>query len=264
VGKLEMDQNYSIKSLHRAIQVLKSFSAERMSMSLTELHKLTKISKPALQRILTTLVYEGFLIKENNTKNYRIGLEVYFLGHLVQKDSSILTIGMPVLEKIRDKTGELVTLNTIYKNERFCIGDCQSKQQLTTVSFVGQRAPLYSGASGKILLAFLSESEIRDYLSEIKLEKITSNTVTDKEKIKEELIKIRKQGYAISYGERLKGVFGVSTPIFNPFNEVIAAISIVIPTARREEFTDEELIRIMKEGAQEITDLLGRREIPNR
>ena len=255
----QLDKNYSIKSLHKAIEILKSFSIERSSLTLTELHELTGISKPALQRMLTTLVYEGFLQKDEKTKRYHLGLQLYFLGTLVQKESNILNAAIPFMEKIRDETGEAVTLNMIYQNKRRCVGSCESKQALSALTLVGHESPLYAGASAKILLAYLSEQEIDEYLLQIQLEKITPETIIDKEKLKQELREIKSQGYAISYGERVKGTFSLSAPIFYPSNQVAAGISIIIPTARIEEFKIEELISLILKRTKEMSERLNNR-----
>jgi IclR family KDG regulon transcriptional repressor len=260
----QLDKKYSIKSLHKAVEILKSFSIESSSLTLTELHELTGISKPGLQRILTTLVFEGFLQKDEKSKRYHLGLELYFLGTLVKKESNILNAALPVMEKIRDETGEAVTLNTIYENKRRCIGSCESRKTLSALTLVGHDSPLYAGASAKILLAYLSEHEINEYINLIELEKITPKTITDKQKLKEELSKINSQGYAISLGERVKGTFSLSAPIFYPSNQVAAGVSIVIPTARIEEFDLEELILLLLTRSREIAESINHRELVSR
>lgn len=253
----QMDKNYSIKSLHRAIEILKSFTFEKSSYTLTELHEITGISKPALQRILTTFVYEGFLQKDEKSKRYHLGLELYFLGTLVQKESNILNAALPIMEQIRDETGEAVTLNTIYQNKRRCIGSCESKQILSALTLVGHESPLYAGASAKILLAHLPEQEINNYVNQVELEQITSKTITNKEELKLELQRIKSQGYAISYGERVKGTFSLSAPIFYPSKHVAAGISIVIPTARIEEFEIKKLIELLLSRTKELYDSIA-------
>ncbi|WP_238457919.1 IclR family transcriptional regulator [Alkalihalobacterium alkalinitrilicum] len=256
----EMDKNYSMKSIHRTIKILKSFTFERQSLSMTELHEITEITKPSLQRILATLVYEGFLQKDESTKKYKLGMELYFLGNLVQKDSTLLNTALPVMQRLRDETGESVTLNVIYNNKRKCIGYCESRHELTTLTFIGHDSPLHAGASAKVLLAHMAKNEVESYFSSNSFQKFNEKTIVDKELLFEELRSIQEKGYAISYGERVKGAFSISVPITNSMNQVMAGLSIVVPLPRVEEFEVDDLITLLKQGAQEISTLLGNRD----
>jgi IclR family transcriptional regulator, KDG regulon repressor len=246
-------KNYSMQTIHRTIQILRAFSTENKMLTLTDLHNRTGLSKPSLQRILSTLVFEGLLNKNEETKKYQLGLELLFLGSLVEKNSSLLSIANPVMEKIQEKTGESVSLNVIEENKRRCIGYVKSKYELQTLTFVGQESPLYAGASAKVLLAFLSEEEIEKYVRRTNLEKLTEGTIYSRDTLLTEINNIREHGYAISSGERVKGAASISAPIFNPFNEILAGLSVAIPAARFEEYDEKMLIELIKEGADEIT-----------
>ena len=96
-------KNYSMQTLHRSIQILRSFSIENKMLTLTDLHNITGLSKSSLQRILSTLVFEGLLHKNEETKKYQLGLELFFLGNLVEKNSSLLSIAQPIMEEIQLK-----------------------------------------------------------------------------------------------------------------------------------------------------------------
>lgn len=255
-GKLDeqnFKKNYSMQTIHRAIQILRAFSIDNKMLTLTDFHNITGLSKSSLQRILSTLVFEGLLHKNEETKKYQLGLELLFLGSLVEKNSSLLSIAHPVMEDIQVKTGESVSLNVIEKNKRKCIGYLKSNFELQTLTYVGQESPLYAGASAKVLLAFCSDQELEKYIQETDLEKLTEETIIFKDSLFTELMKIRKQGYAISFGERLKGAVSISAPIFNPFHELIAGLSIVIPSPRFEGYDEKMLIELVKEGAAKIT-----------
>jgi IclR family transcriptional regulator, KDG regulon repressor len=258
---LEMDEinfkkNYSMQTLHRSIQILRAFSLENKTLTLTDLHNRTGLSKSSLQRILSTLVFEGLLHKNEETKKYQLGLELLFLGNLVEKNSSLLSIAQPIMEEIQLKTGESVSLNVVEDNKRKCIGYLKSKHELQTLTFVGQESPLYAGASAKVLLAFFSGVALEKFVEETDLEKLTEKTIVTKDSLFSEIMKIREQGFAISFGERLKGAVSISAPIFNPFNEILAGISLVIPSPRFEEYDEKMLIALLKEGANKITQAI--------
>ncbi|ASV69310.1 hypothetical protein CKF48_19545 [Cytobacillus kochii] len=246
-------KNYSMQTLHKALQILRSFSYEHKTLSLTELHKRTGLSKPSLQRLLSTLVYEGLLHKNEETKRYQLGLELLFLGHLVEKNSSFLNIAAPVMKEMWVKIEECISLNVIENEKRKCIDFIASSHQLQTMITVGQESPLYAGASAKILLAYFPADIQREYLAKIQFEPLSSTTIIDKDVLYEELQSIQQRGYAKSNGERVKGAISYSAPIFNPQNEILASISITIPSVRIDDYEEEELVETVIEGARIIT-----------
>ncbi|MBN6885513.1 IclR family transcriptional regulator, KDG regulon repressor [Cytobacillus horneckiae] len=249
-------KNYSMQTLHRAFQILRSFSVENKTLSLTELHTRTGLSKSSLQRLLNTMVFEGMLHKNDETKKYQLGLELLFLGNLVEKNTSLLSIALPVMEEIRVNTGENISLNVIENQKRKCIENLSSSYELQTMIYVGQESPLYAGASAKVLLAFYPMQSQKEYIDRTSLDQLAENTIVNKIKLHDELVAIREQGYAFSNGERVKGAVSISAPIFNPFNEILASISITIPSPRYEEYDEQTLVRLLTNGGLAITNKL--------
>jgi IclR family KDG regulon transcriptional repressor len=85
---------------------------------------------------------------------------------------------------------------------------------------------------------------------------MTESTITDKEKLKEELYNIKEKGYAISFGERVSGVCSISAPILNRWDEVIAGISISAPLVRVNDSIIDDFISSIKEVANQISNKL--------
>jgi len=228
----EMTTDNSMQTISRTIQILQSFSLDESELSLADLHQKLGLSKSSLQRILNTLVTFGFLEKDNKKKTYKLGMELYYLGNLVEKHSHLITTVKPYLKQLRDELGENVYLNIVENNERKCIAFEEAKQLLMTITHIGQTSPLYAGASAKVFLAYFDSGKLKDYFDSIDLEEITDKTIIEKSQLLDELATIRDNGYAISFGERVPGVCSVSTPLFNRYNEVIASVSISAPMVR--------------------------------
>ncbi len=257
MNKENFEKNYSMQTVHRAVQILRAFSRHHKRLTLTELHSLTGIGKSSLQRLLSTLTMEGLLQKSDQDKRYQLGIDFIFFAELVEKNSSLLSIAQPVMERIYSATTESVSLSVIENKERKCIHNIESKHELNALTFVGQTSPLYAGASAKVLLAHFNQDELENYLNDVSLEVITENTISTKEAIVEDLNKIRKGGFAASHGERVKGASSISAPIFDPFSNIFAALTIIIPSARADDYNFEDLTDKIVNGAKEITDKLG-------
>jgi len=235
-----------MQTIDRTMQILKSFSTEEKELSLADLHHKLKLSKSSLQRILNTLIHHGVIEKDDKKKTYQLGIELLFLGQLVEKNSHLLSISKPHMEKLRDEFGESVSLNIINKNKRQCIGYVSGGHELTTITYVGQTSPLYAGASAKLLMAYLPTDELTELLNDIEFMQITDKTIMNREKLIQELSRVHRDGYAISYGERVKGAFSLCAPIRNRFNEVIAGVTLMIPDVRVAEKKIDQYIEHVK------------------
>lgn len=248
------EKNYTMSSLHKAVKVLKAFTKEEPSLSLTELSKKTGISISSLQRFASTFVYEGFLHKDERTKRYQLGHSLLYLGNLVKQESSLITVADPILKKLNSEIGESVSMSIIDGLERRCILNYDSTYPLSTKMYVGDTSPLYAGASSKTLLAFMPNVE--DYLENISLEPITDQTVLSKEQLKQDLQQIQSQRYAKSNSERVRGACSVTAPILNASHQIIASVTIVIPEVRYNDYDEQHLINSIKQVAQEIENHL--------
>ncbi|MFJ8458663.1 MULTISPECIES: IclR family transcriptional regulator [Lysinibacillus] len=248
------EKNYTMSSLHKAIKVLKAFSKDEPSLSLTELSKKTGISISSLQRFVSTFVYEGFLHKDERTKRYQLGHSLLYLGNLVKEESSLIIVAEPILKKLNEEIGESVSMNIIDGLERRCILNYDSTYPLSTKMFVGDTSPLYAGASSKILLAFMPN--VDEYVENISLEPITDHTILLKEQLLKELQHIRLQRFAKSNSERVRGACSLSVPILNASNQIIASVSLVIPEVRYSDYDENLLIETIQSVALQIEEQL--------
>lgn len=204
-------------------------------------------------------MYEGLLIRNEHDKKYELGLEFVVFSEIVRENSNLLLAAEPVMQKFNDKTTESITLNIIENHQRKCISSLDSKHELTTLSYVGHQSPLYAGASAKVLLAYFPEEKLVNYLKQVDIQELTDSTITDLEQLRNELRKIRENGYAFSQGERVKGAVSISAPIFDSLSNVIALISVTIPSVRFRDYNFETLVNETIVAAKEITDKLAHR-----
>lgn len=244
------EKNYTMSSLHKAINVLKAFTKDEPSLSLTELSKKTGISISSLQRFVSTFVYEGFLHKDERTKRYQLGHSLLYLGNLVKQESSLIIVAEPLLKKLNEEMGESVSLNIIDGLERRCILNYDSTYPLSTKMYVGDTSPLYAGASSKTLLAFMPNA--KEYIENISLSPITDQTILSKDQLMEELQQIRSQRFSKSNGERVRGACSVTAPILNASHQIIASVTIVIPEVRYNDYDEQQLIETIQQVASEI------------
>ncbi|MEW5898233.1 MAG: IclR family transcriptional regulator, partial [Bacillota bacterium] len=171
----------TIGAVEKALTILNQFSKERPEWSLAGLSKELNISKPTVFRLLNTLEKYGYVQKNKTTNRYHLGMRLFDLGSVVMSQIEVRSAALPVMREIRDKTNEAVHLNIISEGERVCVEFLDSSHPVKASVSIGQRAPLYVGASALVLLAFQKEQEREKIIDSLKLRPVTDNTETNKQ-----------------------------------------------------------------------------------
>lgn len=250
----------TIQSIERALRVLEEFSARERELGVTELAKRLGLNKSTCFGILHTLQSNGYLEQNPDTGKYCLGLKLFELGQTYEAGLELRNIAKPYLENLSEKTKETVHLVVRNGMDAVYIEKVEGPSAINIISQVGKRVNLHCTGVGKSLLAFLPREQLERVLQHSKLKQFTEYTITDKEKLLDELERIREKGYSIDNEEIELGLRCVAAPLFNHRNEVIGAISIAGPTMRLTLGMIEELADLVKEAALQISQRLGYHE----
>ncbi len=246
-----------ITTLAKAMLILDCFSQENTELGVRETARLVGLSSSAAGRLMTSMRDLGLLVQNPRTRLYSMGTRVLAWAGTYLAASDIATTAHPFLQEIHQSTLETVSLYVLEGNERVCIERLDSPQSVRFVVRVGKRLPLYAGASGKVMLAFVPQHLCRQILKSTRLEKLTESTIVDAKEIENELRLIRQRGYAVSKGEWTPGATGIAAPIFDRSNELMGALNLSGPSQR---FTDEVIsqyaVQVCQVAAQ-ISKALG-------
>ncbi|WP_209124996.1 IclR family transcriptional regulator [Alkalihalobacillus sp. BA299] len=245
-----------IQSIIRAAEILELFlsSAE---LSIKEISQNTGLSKSTVHGIIKTLEYKGFLTQNPEDQKYKLGMKLFELGNSVSNNLNIGKIARPYIQELVEKLKETVHLVILDQSEVIYVEKVEGSHSLSMYSQIGKRAPIHCTGVGKAILAFRPEEEIDQLLSETTLTPFTDKTMTDKEKIKEHLKQVKRQGYAMDDEEIEIGLRCVAAPIFNHKGEAIASISCAAPITR---FNDELITNVIvhiKLAADAISRQMG-------
>lgn len=246
-----------IKSLVKALQVLKLFSPEKDVWSVQEIGDALDFHKSSVQRIVTTLEAEGFLQRIDADRGvYKLGLQIFLLGR-VAESLDLREIALPILQDLTDLTRETTHLCVAQENECLYIAKIDSPNSIQMVTKIGTRLPLHSTAVGKTLLSGMPTEQVESVIGERGLERSTSNTITETDVLFEELASIRESGIAIDNEEREIGLKCVAAPVFDANGQVTASISISGPSTRVTPEIVPDYTRYVKEAAAAISRKLG-------
>ncbi len=219
-----------VRSVERAVSILFCVAESQSPVGLSDLCRSVGLDKATTLRLVATLERDGLVRKEEQTKRYTLGTGVNRLVNSLQTDAR--RVCRPYIDELVAATGEAVCLNVIRGLERVVAETSDSHYELCIAPRIGAADPIYVGASGKVMMAFLDEEKVNNIITTTKLKPVTKNTISNPVKLRAEFAKIRQQGYAISQGETLPGGAAVAAPIFDGSGNVIGAIDVRGPELR--------------------------------
>jgi IclR family transcriptional regulator, KDG regulon repressor len=242
------------------LRLLQYFNLESPKRSLAELSRLSGLSKPTTYRLLKALEDEGFLARNDHKtddRHYQLGLRLFELGNLVAEGMQLRRIALPYMEKLRDDINEVVHLVILDRGEALYIERVETDKPLKLFTRIGLRTPLYAGSAARLLFAYMEETEQEEILKNMHLSPFTDSTVKTVEELKALLKDIRQKGYSISFGEYVSGTLGLSVPIRNHTEHVIASLTVAIPGSHFSSTGQEIIIQRLQVTAQLISSKLG-------
>jgi IclR family KDG regulon transcriptional repressor len=243
-----------VQSVERALRIMECFTLEKPQLSLGELAAQTNLSKSTIYRLLATLAISGYIKQDKLTQKYSLGFKLFNLGAVVAGNMSLRDTALPFMKRLCDELSETIDLNIIEADQRVCIEMVESTEQIRNIVKVGQRNALWTGASGKVLLANLVETERKRILDDAK----RSNQLPFEEGILEkELETIRQQGYVLTVDDRLKGSFAIASPIFNDAEKLIGGLTAAGPIHRLSEERKTFIINQVMYTAYKISESMG-------
>ena len=250
-----------MQTLERAIAIMDCFSQEQPELGVREAARLIHLSSSTTGRLMSALKDLGLLSQNPKTHTYSLGGKVLSWSGVYTSNLDVRTLALPAIEELHRITQETISLYVIEGNDRMCVERLESPQNVRIVARIGRRLPLYAGSAGKVLLAFLPPDRQDEIINTTIFTPLTSKTIVDQAALRDELVKIHAQGYAISYGEWLIDASGIAAPIFNQNGEVTAALTISGPSQRFTEQTMTGYIPLVTRVAGEISREMGFRKL---
>jgi DNA-binding IclR family transcriptional regulator len=238
------------------LRILRLYTMERPEWGVTEIAGSLGLNKSTASRLIGDLCKEGYLEKNSATGKYRLGLSLLTLSGVVQSTLEIAREAMDTLERLVDTLQETAHVS-ILENANvtyLCKVDC--KHPVRLMSHVGKLNPACCTSSGKILLAELSEQEVRELYAN-GLPKMGPQSVETIEELLEDLRTVREQGYAVCIDEMHEDSVSIGAPIRDYTGRVIASVSIVGPRQRITAAKIPEFAKAVVEAGKEISRKLG-------
>lgn len=221
--------------IERIVSIVTYLAESQSYHGVTEIGKELRINKSSVNRILSTLESLKWVVQDHETRKYRLGSRILEIGVSLMSHLNIRIVSMPYLYQLRDLINETAMLSLRVEFERIFIEQVQDNHEIRMVAELGKRYPLWCGAQGKVILANMEESEIGEVINNLiksGISVLASGQRVDVNILLKELGEIRKQGFALSVGERVIEATAVAGPIFDSDNRIAGAISVGGPLQR--------------------------------
>lgn len=234
--------------IDRLLDILLLYNESEEVWSIDEIARKLDLPKSTCYRLVRALQERGFLEK-SGTSSYQLGVNFVRLGSVaVSSNRDIRLMVLPSMKRIAEVVKESVSLMRLMNHQVVCIENIEGQHSLRVSIQHGHTQPLYAGASSRVLLASLPETEWKKHL-EFPLKRYTETTITDFDLLCENLRTVRRNGYAVSDGEINVGARAVAVPLVKNRDEVFAALSIEGPAIRMTPDVVERCIELLTQEA---------------
>ncbi|WP_254861558.1 IclR family transcriptional regulator [Halovivax gelatinilyticus] len=196
----------------------------------TELADELGMSKSTVHDHLTTLRAHHYVVKTGD--GYDLGLGFFEIGEYARTQRKIYEIARPEVTNLADETGEVANLMVEEHGRGVYLFRAHGENAVTLDTHTGKRRYLHNTALGKSILAHLPDERVHEILDRHGLPRETKHTITDRDRLFDELAAIRERGIAYCGQERVEGLQCVAAPILSTDDRVLGAISVAGPTTR--------------------------------
>lgn len=251
----------SLSTVEKAIDALFLLSEHPAGLGVTEIGQHLSLKTSSAHQFLVSLRKKGLVEQDALTRRYRIGPQMLRLcrSYFRQLDVNLI---FPFLRDLRDKCGETVIFNIRSGNQIIRVAKAEGVHAVRRVIEIGDHQPLYLGSTGKAIMAYLPEAELEEVIKGFS--EIMDLTHSEFPKMplfdskwRQELAKVRQQGYAASFGELYEGVHAMSAPVFNSSNHVTGCVTISGPGGRFNRRTMKAQVQPLLQSAYQISSTFG-------
>lgn len=235
----------AMKNLHnptkRVLDILLTLSDVDGGISQAQICEKTNIPKSTISPILKTMVEMGFLNLSNGL--YKVGIESFKVGEAFLRSTSGLEIITSYMKAIVDECNEICQLGIYTDQGVLYLEKIEPVRSIKLASSVGSTLPHYATALGKALISQFDNDTLRAMFAG-KMQKFTKNTITDIDRLIEDIESVRRNSYATEYGEISDHTQCAAIPIVQD-DRVLAAISVSVPSFRSSKAEIEKMAHIL-------------------
>ena len=226
-------------------------------MRLLDLSKKLKISQATVLRHLNSLIQEGYCYQEEFPGRYALTLKICGLTDKLRSRVTIRSLAGESISHLSSKLSIGAAL-AVQSNLECIYLDCVYEPGKMNFSLqrIGKQTPMHTTSSGKLFLSQFSPTELENFAREKGLEKLTENTITSLERLKQEIETVKNNGFATDNEECELGLRCIAYPVLDANNKIAAAVSCF---STIDKMTDEFIVNAVQPALSSVAKELSRR-----
>ncbi|MGH9115962.1 MAG: IclR family transcriptional regulator domain-containing protein [Acidimicrobiales bacterium] len=244
-----------VQSLERGLAVIRAFGPDNPQLTLSEVARITGLTRAAARRFLLTLVEIGYV--HSDGRLFSLRPRVLELGYAYLSTLTLNEVAAVHMEEMVAELRESSSIAVLDGDDIAYVVRVPTRRIMTVAIAVGTRFPAYATSMGRALLANLPAHQLDAYLARVELQPLTRRTVTDREALRRVLADVEAQGYAVVDQELEDGLRSAAVPIHDRSGQVIAAINVSVHASRAtlDQMRRSFLPRLMETASRIETDL---------
>jgi IclR family pca regulon transcriptional regulator len=263
MANVSAEKKQHLQSLERGMAVIQVFSREHPALTLSEVARLTGMTRATARRILLTLEKLGHV--RSDGRLFSLTPRVLTLGWAYLSSLNLWEIAQPFMEDLVQQTKESCSAATLDLPDIVYVARVPTRRIMSITLGVGTRLPAHATSMGRVLLADLPASELDRFLDETSFQAYTERTITDPGRLRDAVAEVREQGWAMVDQELEIGLRSAAAPIRKGDGRTIAALNVsaAAPRVSADELRERFLPALLR-TAELISQSLVRGSPPSR
>ncbi|MDE0211532.1 MAG: IclR family transcriptional regulator [Boseongicola sp.] len=216
----------------KAFMILELITRASRPISISEMIRTTRLTKPTAHRVVNMLVEMGFVERDASQLGFVEGQHLVTLALQTLVESAPRSLRHTILQEVVAETGETCNFGTLSGSDVIYLDRVESKWPLGLRFAAGSRVPAHCTAIGKLMLSFRSDDELQSMFQASPLPAYTSATIVDPDRLVEALREVRQDRIGTDNQEFMHGVVCVAVPVIDSRRKCLSCIALSAPEAR--------------------------------
>jgi IclR family transcriptional regulator, pca regulon regulatory protein len=253
-----VESNEHLQSLQRGLLVMQVFSREHPTMTLSEVARLTGLTRATARRVLLTLAHLGYARSEGRV--FELTPKVLDLGYAYLSSLDLASIAEPAMEALVERTHESCSAAVLDGSEIVYVARVPTKRIMTIALGLGSRLPAYATSMGRVLLADLAADQVDELVGPGPFDAVTTRTITKPADLHDELTRVGRQGWCLVDQELEMGLRSIAAPLRDRQGRTVAAINVSSHAGRVSlDVIRRDFLPALLDTAGRISERLARR-----
>jgi len=218
------DKGSYVQSLEKGLKVLEAFKPNGPALNIAQAAAISGLDRAGARRILLTLQHLGYL--KINGRHFSLTPRVLTLSQSYLECLPFWRLAQSVLEELSQSLDETASIGVLDQQDIVYVLRVPARRLITFNPNIGARIPAHLSSIGHVVLAGLSDKELKEYLDQTHLRSYTPHTIRSKTELYRQICKVRENGWAYVRQQYESNACGVAVGISDSAGRVVAGLNV--------------------------------------